>query len=302
MYKVIVSILHYNNDHDTLSCLDSLLALNLEDIKISTYVLDNGSKKEIDIDSSQYELLDLTVIRNPKNAGFTGGHNMIFGKVEDEEFDYFMILNNDTIVHPDLIKEMVSTIQKDGVGAVVPKIYFTKGHEFHKERYSENDLGKVLWYAGGYMDWNHVTSKHRGVDEVDHGQFSEEEAIGFATGACLLMRKNLIKEIGLFDEKYFLYYEDADLTQRIIKSSHKIFYNPKAILWHNNAGSSSSGSSLHDYYLTRNRMLFGMHYAPLKTRLFLVKESLVLLKSGRVWQKRGIKDYYLHKFGKGSYE
>ena len=130
-------------------------------------------------------------------------------------------------------------------------------------------------------------SKHRGVDEVDHGQFGEEEEIGFATGACLLMRKKLIKKIGSFDEKYFLYYEDADLAQRIQKSGYKIFYNPKAILWHNNAGSSSSGSALHDYYLTRNRLLFGMTYAPLKTRLFLIKESAHLLRKGRVWQKKG---------------
>lgn len=302
MYKVIVSILHYNNDKDTISCLDSLLSLNLTGIKISTYVLDNGSKKEFELGSSKYDLIDLTVMRNTRNTGFTGGHNLIFGKVEDQEFDYFMILNNDTVVHPDLIKEMVGTIQKDGVGAVVPKIYFTSGHEYHKDRYNKEDLGKVFWYAGGYMDWDHVASKHRGVDEVDHGQFGDEEAVGFATGACILMKKNLLRKIGLFNEKYFLYYEDADLTQRIINSGHKIFYNPKAILWHNNAGSSSSGSHLHDYYLTRNRMLFGMAYAPIKTRLFLLKESVMLLKSGRVWQKKGIKDYYLHKFGKGSYE
>jgi len=302
MHKIIISILHFNKDQDTIACLKSLLTLNLHGISISTYVLDNGSKNEFKLSESDYESLNLTVIRNPYNAGFTGGHNMVYGKVEDMEFDYFLMLNNDTIVDTNLVEELVSSIRKDGVGAVVPKIYFTKGHEFHKDRYNQNDLGKVYWYAGGYMDWNHVTSKHRGVDEVDHGQFSEEEEIGFATGACLMIKKNIIKRVGLFNEKYFLYYEDADLTQKIIKSGHKIYYNPKAILWHNNAGSSSSGSSLHDYYLTRNRMLFGMTYAPLKTRLFLLKESVGLLKTGRLWQRRGIKDYYLRKFGKGSYE
>jgi GT2 family glycosyltransferase len=302
MHTVIISILHFNNDKDTFNCLNSLLDLNLSGINLKTYVLDNGSKQALELPTHKYDTLSLTVIRNPENSGFTGGHNLVFGKVEDMDFDYFMILNNDTIVEKNLLKELVVTIQKEEVGAVVPKIYFTRGHEYHKDRYSENDLGKVFWYAGGYMDWDNVASKHRGVDEVDHGQFCEEEEIGFATGACLLMRKKLIKKIGLFDEKYFLYYEDADLTQRIQKSGYKIFYNPKAILWHNNAGSSSSGSALHDYYLTRNRLLFGMTYAPLKTRLFLLKESAHLLRKGRVWQKKGVKDYYFHKLGKGSYE
>jgi len=301
MKKVVISILHFNNDIDTVACLNSLLTLNLVDTTIATYVLDNGSEKKFVIDESMYGKLHLTVSRNPHNSGFTGGHNLIYEKVSDMDFDYFLLLNNDSIVHENLLTELCITLEKKSAGAAVPKIYFTQGHEYHINRYHENELGKVFWYAGGYMDWDNVSSKHRGIDEIDNGQFGDEDEIDFATGACILLKKSLITKIGLFDEKYFLYYEDADLSQRILKSKHKIFYNPRAILWHNNAGSSSSGSHLHDYYLTRNRMLFGMTYAPIKIRYFLIKESVRLLRHGREWQKKGIRDYYLHKLGKGSY-
>ena len=82
----------------------------------------------------------------------------------------------------------------------------------------------------------------------------------------------------------------------------KILYNPKAILWHKNAGSvGGSGSSLQDYYITRNRMVFGIKYAPLRSKISLIRESLRLLLIGRAWQKRGIADFYLGRFGKGTF-
>lgn len=299
--KVVISILHFNNDKDTIDCLNSILEQDLPSIEIKTYVLDNGSEKTFEVDVDKYKKIGLVVSRSRINTGFTGGHNLIYEKVQDYEFDYFLILNNDSMLEKDAISELVKSIHKEKIGAVVPKIYFTKGREFHKDRYRQSETGRVLWYAGGAIDWNNVMSRHIGVDEVDAGQFDREGEIDFATGACLLMKKEMLKKIGLFDEKYFLYYEDADLSVRMIKSGYKILYQPRAILWHNNAGSSASGSALHDYYLTRNRMIFGMKYAPLRVKVHLIKESLGFLIDGRKWQKIGVKDYFLKKFGKGSY-
>ena len=79
-------------------------------------------------------------------------------------------------------------------------------------------------------------------------------------------------------------------------------YSPKAVLWHKNAGSAGgSGSSLQDYYITRNRLLFGARYAPFRSKLALLKESMMLLAKGRHWQRVGVLDFYLGRFGKGSY-
>lgn len=301
MQKILVSILHYNNSQDTLDCLKSLLSLDLTEMEIETYVLDNASKHGLDLKISDFSKINLTILRSSTNSGFTGGHNLIYEKVQDRPFDYLLLLNNDSVLEKECLKKMVLEMENEGVGAVVPKIYFTKGMEFHKNKYKESELGNVFWYAGGFIDWSNIQSKHRGVDEVDHGQYNKIEEIDFATGACLLIRKKVIKEIGLFDERYFLYFEDADLSQKILKAGYSLVYQPKAILWHNNAGSSGSGSELHDYYLTRNRMLFGMKHAPLRMKILLFKESLRLLKSGREWQKKGIRDFYMNKFGKGSF-
>ena len=105
-----------------------------------------------------------------------------------------------------------------------------------------------------------------------------------------------------FDNRYFLYFEDSDLSQRLKKAGYKILFYPKAILWHKNAGSTGgSGSSLQDYFTTRNRMIFGLKFAPLRSKIALIRESLRLLSSGRQWQKKGIRDFYLRRFGKGTF-
>ena len=117
----------------------------------------------------------------------------------------------------------------------------------------------------------------------------------------MMFDKKFFETVGPLDESYVMYYEDADLSQRILRAGFKILYQPKSIAWHNNAGASGSGSALHDYYLTRNRMLFGMKYAPLKIKALLIKESMRIFVTGRKWQRIGIRDYYLHKFNKGSF-
>lgn len=302
MQKILISVLHYNNVNDTINCLKSLLGLNLSGLEIKTYVLDNGSREDFRLNASDYSKINLSILRNNKNAGFTGGHNLIYEKIQDKDFDFLLLLNNDSIIEKDCLVRMAEKMKTEKIGAVVPKIYFTKGMEFHKDKYKEKELGRVFWYAGGFIDWENVQSRHRGVDEVDNGQYDKSCEIDFATGACLLLKKEVLRKIGLFDERYFLYFEDADLSQRILKAGYKIVYQPKALLWHNNAGSSGTGSSLHDYYLTRNRMLFGLKHASLKMKTHLVRESVGLLLHGRKWQKKGVQDFYLRKFGIGSFE
>ena len=83
----------------------------------------------------------------------------------------------------------------------------------------------------------------------------------------------------------------------------KIVFVPNALIWHKNAGSTGgSGSALHDYFITRNRLLFGLKYAPLFVKLALFKEAVSILGKGRKWQKKGVRDFFLYRFGKGSYE
>jgi GT2 family glycosyltransferase len=302
MKKVTIVVLDYKNKKDTIECIESLNSLLVDNVYLSIIVVNNDTQvqfKETDFTS----LFTLKIINNPFNSGYTGGNNVGIKQALSDGAEYILLLNNDTIVDKSLLKQLLEVADSDKkVGLISPKIYFAKGSEFHKDRYKKDDLGNVLWYGGGIMDWQNVLGKHRGVDEVDTGQYDTTEQTDFATGCCMMFRSDVIKRVGLFDEKYFLYYEDSDLNVRVRKKHYAILYAPKAKLWHKNAGSTGgSGSSLQDYYITRNRLLFGVNYAPLRAKIALLKESLRILKSGRTWQKRGVKDYYLQNFGKGSF-
>jgi GT2 family glycosyltransferase len=303
MKRITLVILDYKNKKDTKECIASLTDLVLEDISLSV-ILVNNDTSEIYQEKEFPSKFPLKVINNKVNNGFSGGSNTGIHEALGEKADYIVLLNNDTVVEKRLLTELLAVITTDeNIGLVSPKIYFAKGSEFHKEKYKKEDLGKVFWYAGGIMDWKNVLGKHRGVDDVDHGQFETTEETDFATGCCMMFRARLIKEVGIFDEKYFLYYEDSDFNQRVKKKGYKVMYVPKAVVWHKNAGSTGgSGSALQDYFITRNRLLFGMSYAPLRSKIALLKESLRILRNGRVWQKVGVKDYYMGKFGKGSYQ
>ncbi len=301
MKKVVIVTVNYNTEKDTLDLIESINKIRKDDFLIEVVVVDNGSKDKFAL-PKEYEK-DILLIKSEINKGFSGGYNIGIKKALEKKADYVLIVNNDTIMDPLMVKNLLKVLESDAkIGAVTPKIYFAKGHEFHKDRYTKEELGRVFWYAGGYMDWKNVQSIHRGVDEVDNGQYDKTEKTDFASGCCILFKIEVLDKVGLFDDKYFLYYEDADLNERIKKAGYKIYYVPPAVLVHVNASSSGgAGSLLQDYFITRNQMLFGMKYAPLRAKIALIRQSLKLLQSGRPNQKKAIKDFYLGRFNKGSY-
>jgi hypothetical protein len=303
MKHVVISLLNFNSKKDTLECLHSLKDIDKKNIKLTVVVVDNASKEEFNIENGEIEGLPLVVIKESKNLGFSGGNNVVINYALRNEADYVLALNSDTYVDKNFLEELLKTIEKDNlIGIVAPKIYFAPGYEFHKEKYSQKEKGKVFWYAGGKIDWANVTGYHRGVDEVDHQQYEKVEETEIATGCCMLIRKEVFRKVGLFEDKYFLYYEDSDLCMRVKRKGFKILYVPSSIIWHKNAGSAGgSGSQLQDYYITRNRLLFGSKFAPIRSKIALFKESLRLLFSGRRWQKQGVVDFYLGRLGKGNY-
>jgi GT2 family glycosyltransferase len=297
-----IIVLHFNNKAETDACVSSLQQLLVpEHCRVSIVLVDNGSEHRYPSVENKGKL-SLTLLRNTENKGYAGGMNTGLSYMLEQGWDYGIVLNNDTIVDPSLVLNLLDCIEKyPDAGIVAPKIYFAKGSEYHKQRYKPHELGKVIWYAGGFMDWNNVIGHHRGVDEVDVGQFDKTEETEFASGCCFLLTRKLIEKIGMFDERYFLYYEDSDLNMRAKKNGFGIFYEPKAIIFHKNASSSGgSGSSLQDYFITRNRLLFGISYASYRAKLALYREAFSLLISGRDAQKKGVWDFFIRRFGKGS--
>src|SRR5579872_1435281 len=280
MKKVSVVTVTYNTAGDTTAFLHSLKHVKKDDFEIATIVIDNGSEEVYKLPEG---IKNTTLIRSETNTGFSGGYNIGMKEALKNAADFILIVNNDTEMDPDMITNLLNLLQNDPkIGMTTPKIYFAKGHEFHKDRYKPEELGKVFWFAGGYTDWDNVMSIHRGIDEVDHGQYDKTEEVEFASGCCMLFKREVLEKVGLLDDRYFLYYEDADLNERVRRAGYKVYYVPTAVLIHVNAASTGgAGNVLHDYFISRNKMLFGMTYAPLRTKVALIRESMRLLRNGR---------------------
>ncbi|MBU0618988.1 glycosyltransferase family 2 protein [Patescibacteria group bacterium] len=297
MKKTFVVLVNFNGLKNTLDCLQSL-----KKCPVSVVVVDNGSRdNSAKLIKKQFPQIKLIV--NKTNRGFAAACNQGIDYGLSQKADYLLLLNNDTLVKPDFVNHLLARAEsKPEIGLVGAKIYFAPGFEFHKQRYKKSEQGKVIWYAGGEIDWQNVIGRHWGVDQVDSGQFQQVKSVDFISGCCLLIKTSVLEKIGSLEEKYFLYLEDMDFCVRAKRAGYQFYYEPKAVIWHKNAASSHCGSALQDYYFSRNRLLFAARYAPLKTYLAVLRQAMGLLLSGRRWQKKGVVDFFLKRFDQGSFK
>ncbi len=304
MAKVSIIILNWNGKKDTMECLKSLRKLHYKNFNLEVIVVDNGSTDGSADDFKKVTgFSDFKVLENKENIGFAAGNNTGIKQALAGGADYIMLLNNDTVVKEDLVEKFLEAADRHKkAGILTPKIYFYPGFEFHKDRYNKTERGRVLWYAGGVIDWDNVYASNYGVDDTDIGQYSKELEYDFATGACMFVRREVFEKVGLFDERYYLYLEDTEFSQRAKRSGWKIIFVPDAIVWHKVSQSSAIGGGLNDYFITRNRLLFGMSFASGKTKRALLKEAARLALRGREWQKRGARDFFMRRFKKGTWK
>lgn len=302
--KASVIILNYNGWKDTVFCLETLGRLQITNYKLQIIIVDNASedksvKKIKKWISSLENFPPVELVELRKNLGFSGGSNIGIRFALEDKSDYILLLNNDTLVDSEFLKRLVKTANSDKeIGIVAPKIYFARGYEFYAERYKENEKGRVFWYAGGEIDWKNMYAEHRGVDEVDKGQYNRRQETDFASGCCMLIKREVIENIGFLDEQLYLYLEDVDFCLRARQAGYKIVYEPRAVIWHKNASSSGKpGSKLHQYYQTRNKLIVGIRYASFRTKLALLRESLGFFRDGGV-KREAVLDFYLYKWGR----
>lgn len=267
MFGII--IINYNQYKMTREFLESLAKVK-EAAKAYVYIVDVSTEKE-KINLKPYPFKHL-VLEKKENKGYAHGVNSGVVHFLNQGIDKFCVVNNDIILDKKFLTEVEKTFRKEHIFG--GKIYYAPGYEYHKNRYKKNDLGKVLWYAGGINDWANSMMVHRGVDEVDRGQYDGFEKTDSITGCLLCFDKAVWEKVGAWDESYFLYFEDADFCERAKRQGFKLMYNPKIVIWHKVAQSTGgSGSGLHWKYQTKNRIKFGLKYAPWKTKLYLLKEK-----------------------------
>lgn len=307
MPLIAIIVLNWKQPKLTTDTIDSLLKINHPNFDYQIYLVDNKSPdNSFETFHQKYgKNKTIKLLQTDSNLGFVGGNNFGLKAALDDQVDYFLVINNDVAVHPDFLHHLLLAQQTSSynLGIVGPKIYFAPHHEYHYSRYSDADRGKVIWSLGGQMDWNNILGSNLHVDEIDKGQFTQTLINpDFISGCCQLISRQVIEKVGFYDPAYFMYLEDTDFCRRAQKAGFDLAIIPDSIIWHINAGSSQTGGSLHDYFITRNRLIFAFRYAKLRTRLALIKESLRFLLSSNRWKKQGVIDFYLHRWNRGSWQ
>jgi len=278
--KVGVITLNWNGKDDTIECVASLKKLNYSNYDI--VVVDNGSTDD-SVSALRAQYPDITIIENGRNLGYAEGFNAGIRYAAQQEADYFLIVNNDTVIDPDALGELVSVAEQDPrVGFVSGKVYF---YDDPNRLQSVGRISHPLRLAGTLL----------GCGELDQGQYDEIREHDFVDDVFLLVRRAVFEEVGGYDPTFFLMYEETDWCARIRRAGFKIMYTPDAKVWHKGNLTAATGrSSIHQFYLTRNQIPFVRHNAsPQQFRRFLLtllfsykppyapRQAWRLLKHGR---------------------
>lgn len=247
MKRVSIITVNFNHSHVTDELLDSIRENNSYS-NIEIIVVDNGSS-ENPVPSWMKKYPEANFIRSDINLGFAGGNNLGLTAATG---DYLFFVNNDTEFTPGLINTLVNTIEANPIiGAISPKLLYY-------------DQPTMLQYAG-YTPMNYFTARNEciGQFETDHGQYDQLVGkTGFAHGAAMMVTRQALEKAGPMSESFFLYYEELDWADRIRRNGFEIWVNMKATIYHKESVSVGKKSSLKEYYMNRNRILFIRRNAP----------------------------------------
>lgn len=238
--KVSVIVLNYNSVADTIECVRSLQHLTYSNVEV--VLVDNGSDND-EVGVLQRECPDLPLLQSGANVGYAAGNNLGITYALKNGAEYVWILNNDTVVDPEALSQMVLLAESENeIGMVGSKIYF----------HSEKDM---LWYAGATFDvaTGGVTS-HIGWGRKDKGQFDHILDVDYITGCSLLVKKEVIDIIGSMPEEYFLYFEEADWNMAARAAGFRTVIATKSLIWHK-VKRTGKAHARFVYYMTRNRFL-----------------------------------------------
>jgi GT2 family glycosyltransferase len=194
----------------------------------------------------------LTLIRTGGNLGFAGGNNIgIRYALARGDADYIWLLNNDTVVDPDALAVMVERARRDDrAGVVGAKLLYY------------DDPQRVQAIAGGRLTAWKGMATHLGAGVRDDERWTSPIELDVILGACLLIRREVIEEIGLLDEAYFMYSEELDWCWRARRRGWKLLYAPGSVVWHKVGRSVGQRSTLQEYHAARGTLLFMRKHFP----------------------------------------
>ena len=234
MSKYAVVIPNLNGENSIEECINSLFS---QTIKNTAIVVENGST-DISLAILKKNYQDIEIIENSKNLGFAGGVNQGIKKAIDLGAEYVALFNNDAVADKNWLKGLVEVMQASPeVGIVAPKLL-------------SSDKKHLDSTGDQYTSWG--LPYPRGRKEEDAGQYDRPERVFSASGGASLYSVSMLKEIGLFDEDFFAYYEDVDISFRAQLAGWKVAYEPGSIVYHEIGATSSKIPGFTTYQTIKN--------------------------------------------------
>ncbi|MCA0445818.1 MAG: glycosyltransferase family 2 protein [Bacteroidetes bacterium] len=267
--KNVFIILNYNGIDNTISCIDSIRNLSVD---ADIIVVDNCSTNS-DYENLCAKVVDVLLIQTDYNRGYAGGMNVGLLKAIELKYEWAVIINNDTQLENDIIDK----VRKCSL--------FNEDVSFVNVKVSYFEPNNLIYCAGSKISIFKIcgVARYRLLSNEKHGL--ESQFLNSLEGSCIFIRLETFKKLGLFREKYFMYFEDVDYV-RTIPKKYKILYCAEAKIFHH-AGAGQNiidYSNLYNYYYTRNRIVyaceFNIFYGIYSVLLSLFISGYKILKIG----------------------
>jgi len=283
--KIAIIIINWNTYQLTFNCLKSLEACTYKN-KIIFFV-DNGSKDGSG-DKIALEFPDINYIKNEINEGFTGANNIALKVILKQNFDYVLLLNNDTEVKPNFLTHLEASMNFDeNLAATQPLIL-----DFPNKN--------TIWNAGGSFNSFFGLSKTRFKGMIYKPKLKIDTSTEWISGCCILVKIAVIHEVGLLDNRFFAYFEDVDWSIRMTNLGYKLGVVPKSIIYHHSSGSSKKNNTSNEGNLSPYA-----HYLNVRNHIYLIKKHTFFFNSigSLIYQILKITSYSIYfilrfRFGK----
>jgi GT2 family glycosyltransferase len=258
---VYAVVLNWNGWRDTVECLTSLLTLDYKDHNL--LVVDNGSSDE-SVSCIRSRFPGVELLEAGSNLGFAGGCNIGIRHALARGAEYIWLINNDTKADPHALTEMVETAQSDPKIGVVGSVL-----------YDMEEPQRIQYWGGGRVNlW-------LGRSWVFTGRI-ENHRLQYLSGASMLLRRDALEEVGLLDERFFMYWEDSDICLRMREAGWKLAVAPKSKIWHKQCASTGRKTSQLDLFMKASMVRFLRRHAPVPA--FAIFNGLVLMLGNRLIQ------------------
>ena len=250
--KIAIIIINWNTYQLTFNCLKSLEECIYKNKTI--FFVDNGSKDGSG-DKIALEFPEINYIKNTKNEGFTGANNKALKIILKQNFDYALLLNNDTQVNPNFLCHLEARMSSDkNLAATQPLILDLQNKN-------------TIWNAGGSLNTFFCFFKTKYNRTTYKPKLKIDTSTQWISGCCVLVNIEVIKKVGLLDNRFFAYFEDADWSIRMTNLGYKLGVVPESIIYHLKSGSTKKNNTFNEGYLSPYA-----HYLNVRNHIYLIKK------------------------------